>query len=43
MRVFSVLVLCLTLLVNINRLRKKAQEIGIEDLLENVRGKGYKL
>ena len=31
------------LLVNINRLRKKAQEIGIEDLLENVRGKGYKL
>ena len=31
------------LLVNINRLRKKAQEIGIENLLENVRGKGYKL
>lgn len=31
------------LLVNINRLRKKAQEIGIENLLENVRGKGYRL
>ncbi len=31
------------LLVNINRLRKKAEEIGIKDLLENVRGKGYKL
>lgn len=31
------------LLVNINRLRKKAKEIGIENLLENVRGKGYKL
>ena len=31
------------LLVNINRLRKKAEEIGIKDLLENVRGKVYKL
>ena len=31
------------LLVNINRLRKKAEEIGIKDLLEKVRGKGYKL
>ena len=31
------------LLVNINRLRKKAEEVGIKDLLENVRGKGYKL
>lgn len=31
------------LLVNINRLRKKPEEIGIKDLLENVRGKGYKL
>lgn len=31
------------LLVNINRLRKKSEEIGIKDLLENVRGKGYKL
>ena len=31
------------LLVNINRLRKKAEEIGIKDLLENVRGNGYKL
>ena len=31
------------LLVNIARLRKKAEEIGIENLLENVRGKGYKL
>ena len=31
------------LLVNINRLRKKAEEIGIKDLLENVREKGYKL
>ena len=31
------------LLVNINRLRKKAEEIGIKDLWEDVRGKGYKL
>lgn len=31
------------LLVNIARLRKKAEEIGIENLLENIRGKGYKL
>lgn len=29
--------------VNINRLRKKAKEIGIADFLTNVRGKGYKL
>lgn len=31
------------LLVNINRLRKKAKEIGIVDFLKNVRGKGYRL
>ena len=29
--------------VNINRLRNKAKEIGIQDFLVNVRGKGYKL
>lgn len=29
------------LTVNINRLRKKAKEIGINDLLKTVRGKGY--
>ncbi len=31
------------LMVNINRLRKKAKEIGIDNLLENVKGKGYRL
>ena len=31
------------LMVNINRLRKKAKEIGITDFLTNIRGKGYKL
>lgn len=31
------------LLVNINRLRKKAKEIGINNLLETVRGVGYRL
>ena len=31
------------LLVNINRLRKKAKEIGIEDLIQTVRGSGYTL
>lgn len=31
------------LLVNINRLRKKAKEIGITHFLTNIRGKGYKL
>lgn len=31
------------LLVNINRLRKKAREIGIPNFLINVRGKGYRL
>lgn len=31
------------LMVNINRLRKKAREIGIDNLLITVRGKGYKL
>ena len=31
------------LLVNINRLRKKAREIGISNFLINVRGKGYRL
>lgn len=31
------------LLVNINRLRKKAKDIGIADLLKTVRGKGYQL
>lgn len=31
------------LLVNINRLRKKANEIGIVDFLKNIRGKGYRL
>lgn len=29
--------------VNINRLRNKAKEIGINDFLTNIRGKGYKL
>lgn len=29
--------------VNINRLRKKANELGIVDFLKNVRGQGYKL
>lgn len=31
------------LAVNINRLRKKAKEIGIDNLLSNVKGEGYKL
>lgn len=31
------------LLVNINRLRKKASEIGIVDFLKNIRGQGYRL
>ncbi len=31
------------LLVNINRLRKKASEIGINNLLITIRGEGYKL
>jgi len=31
------------LAVNINRLRKKAKEIGITNLLSNVKGEGYKL
>lgn len=31
------------LLVNINRLRKKAKEIGIESIIKTVRGKGYTL
>jgi DNA-binding response OmpR family regulator len=31
------------LLVNINRLRKKASEIGINNLLTTIRGEGYKL
>ncbi len=31
------------LMVNINRLRKKAKQIGIIDFLTNIRGKGYKL
>lgn len=31
------------LMVNINRLRKKAEEIGINNLLQTVRGKGYQL
>ena len=31
------------LLVNINRLRKKAREIGIAKILTNIKGKGYKL
>lgn len=29
--------------VNINRLRKKASEIGIVDFLKNIRGQGYRL
>lgn len=29
--------------VNINRLRKKASEIGIIDFLKNIRGQGYRL
>ena len=29
------------LMVNITRLRKKAKEIGIDDLIKNVRGKGF--
>ncbi len=31
------------LIVNINRLRKKAKEIGISNLLQTIRGKGYSL
>lgn len=31
------------LTVNINRLRKKASEIGIDNLIKTVRGKGYEL
>lgn len=31
------------LLVNINRLRKKASEIGINNLLTTIRGEGYRL
>lgn len=31
------------LAVNINRLRKKAKEIGIDNVLSNVKGEGYKL
>jgi len=31
------------LLVNINRLRKKAKDIGINNLLKTIRGKGYEL
>ena len=31
------------LMVNITRLRKKAKEIGIDDLIKNVRGKGFVL
>lgn len=31
------------LAVNINRLKKKAKEIGIDNLLSNVKGEGYKL
>ncbi len=31
------------LMVNITRLRKKAKGIGINDLIKNIRGKGFKL
>lgn len=31
------------LIVNINRLRTKAKEIGIDNLIKTVRGKGYRL
>ena len=31
------------LLVNINRVRKKASDIGIKNLLTTIRGQGYKL
>lgn len=31
------------LLVNMTRLKKKMKEIGIVHLLENIRGKGWKL
>lgn len=31
------------LMVNINRLRNKAKDIGINNLLQTIRGKGYKL
>ena len=31
------------LMVNITRLRKKAKEVGIDDLIKNVRGKGFTL
>lgn len=31
------------LIVNINRLRKKAKEIGIKELLQTIRGEGYRL
>ncbi|MCR8998175.1 winged helix-turn-helix domain-containing protein, partial [Brevibacillus laterosporus] len=32
-----------TLNVNITRVRKKFQELGIEDAIETVRGAGYRL
>lgn len=31
------------LTVNINRLRKKLEEIGLQDFIQTIRGKGYKL
>ena len=31
------------LMVNITRLRKKAKEVGIDDLIKNVRGRGFTL
>ena len=31
------------LMVNITRLRKKARQIGINDLIKNIRGIGFKL
>ena len=31
------------LMVNMTRLKKKLREIGVTDLLENVRGKGWRL
>lgn len=31
------------LTVNINRLRKKLEEIGLKDFIQTIRGKGYKL
>jgi DNA-binding winged helix-turn-helix (wHTH) protein len=32
-----------TLTVNVNRLRRKLEEIGLEDCIRTVKGEGYRL